>query len=199
MTASVITVDPRLVAGPVMSAYILYQHESTAADVAAGNTGPAEIMSTIPGGYRLCGGDCHDFTAFTTNAAGQITGLSVNGEPVAGRIATGTSSSMQGLDVSGVVAYRRTGAQAVTIVFKARDVSYGPYSGFGLPAVLATFTTSRGKISADSDSSLPLSLSPGDTVYGAADFLFTDIPGTLELTSNDGHNLQLAVISLTKP
>jgi hypothetical protein len=188
-----IIVKPQLVAGPVMTAYFSFQQELDAAMAATGNPGTARSVSSVPGGYRLCVATvCTDFTAFTTNATGQITGVSVNGHPVKGHIATGGSSSMQGLRVSDVIAYRLT--TPVGIVFKIQDVSY-PVSKASPPAAgpSAAFSTPSGQVPADiSESALPSSLSPGVTVYAEATFDTTDVTGTFELLSNDGFNLLLA-------
>ena len=108
MAGSTVTIPPQLVAGPTMRAYIRFQHAFSAADAATGNPESASTVSSIPGGYQDCASDgsgCINLTAFTTNTAGQITGVSVNGQSVAGRIGVGTSSAMQGLVMSDVISY----------------------------------------------------------------------------------------------
>lgn len=195
MAESSITVPTQVVAGSMMRAYIRFEHEFTAADAATGQPYPASTVSSIPGGYQLCASDgsgCDDFTAFTTNTAGRITGFSVNGQPVAGRIATGARSSIHGLVVSDVIAYRLTGSQnLVAVTFRVHDISYRPVNND--PAALATFDTPTGHLSEDdSVSALPSSLSPGETVDGYAAFDTTQITGKFELRSNDGYDLLLA-------
>jgi hypothetical protein len=97
------------------------------------------------GGFKLCwpdtgnGPGCEAFTQFTTNHAGQITGVSVNGQPVAGRIATAPPAKSGGLTISGVVAYRLTAAQnVVAVAFKLTDNSYRPVNTS--PALLASLS-----------------------------------------------------------
>lgn len=195
LAASTATIPSQIGAGPVMRAYLSFEQAFSAAAAATGNPGSAATVSSIPGGYQLCysnGSGCQDFTAFTTNNAGAITGVSVNGQPVAGRIATGADSAMQGLVVSDAIAYRLTGAQnMIAVTFKVHDVSYRPINND--PAVLGTFDTPAGQLSVDvANSALPASLSPGETVYGYATFDTTQVTGTFRLRSNDGYDLLLA-------
>jgi hypothetical protein len=194
LASSTSAIPPQLVAGTVMDTYIRFEQAFSAAEAAVGNPEQASTVSPIPGGYQLCGNDgsgCDDLTGFTTNMAGLITGVSVNGQPVSGRIAAAHDSNMQGLAVSDVISYRLTGSQnIVAVTFKIHDLSYQPINNN--PAALATFDTPAGQVSADiSSSALPSSLSPGETVYGFAAFDTSQVTGTLELRSNDGYNLLL--------
>jgi hypothetical protein len=193
-----------VISGPVMRAYRLGEYEINAAHAATGNPFSAETVTPIPGGYQLClpdigaGAQCGDITQFVTNSAGQITGVSVGGVPVEGRIATGSSSQMAGLMVSGIVAYLSLlGGSKVYVTFKAQDVSYKPINSN--PACLATFSTRDGTYNADNfNSALPSTLAPGETVYGLAIFNTTQVTGTFSLHSNDGYNRLLASSTLTK-
>jgi hypothetical protein len=193
-----------VIAGPVMRAYQLVQYEIAAAAAATGDAASAETVTPIPGGYQLCsqgtgnGPQCSELTQFVTNPTGRITGVSVDGVPVKGRIATGPASYMSGLAVSGVVAYRSLDvSNKVFVTFKVRDLSYKPINSS--PACLATFATPVGTYSADSFSSaLPSMLTPGQTVYGYAIFDTTEITGTFTLRSNDGYNLLLASSTLRR-
>lgn len=193
-----------VISGPVMRAYRLVEYEIAAANAATGNPFSAETVTPIPGGYQLCspdtgnGAQCGDITQFVTNPAGQITGVSIGGVPVEGRIATGSSSQMAGLKVSGVVAYvSLQGGSKVYLVFKVRDVSYKPVNSN--PACLATFSTPAGTYNADDfKSALPSTLAPGETVYGLAIFNTTQVTGTFTLHSNDGYNHLLASSTLHK-
>jgi hypothetical protein len=193
-----------VISGPVMRAYRLVEYEIGAAKAATGNPFNAETVTPIPGGYQLClpdtgnGAQCGDITQFVTNPAGQITGVSVGGVPVEGRIATGSPSQMAGLMVSGVVAYvSLQGGSKVYVAFKVKDVSYKPINSS--PACIATFSTSAGTYSADDfKSALPSTLAPGETVYGLAIFNTTKATGTFTLHSNDGYNLLLASSKLHK-
>lgn len=193
-----------VISGPVMRAYRLVEYEISAAHAATGNPFSAETVTPIPGGYQLClpntgtGAQCGDITQFVTNPAGKITGVSVGGVPVKGRIATGSSSQMAGLIVSGIVAYLSLqGGSKVYVTFKIQDVSYKPINSN--PACLATFSTRDGTYNADNfNSALPSTLAPGETAYGLAIFNTTQVTGTFSLHSNDGYNLLLASSTLTK-
>jgi hypothetical protein len=193
-----------VISGPVMRAYQRVEYEITAARAATGNPFSAETVNPIPGGYQLClpdtgnGAQCGDLTQFITNPAGQITGVSVGSVPVEGRIATGSSSQMAGLMVSGVVAYLSLqGGSDVYVAFKVQDMSYKPINSS--PACLATFSTSAGTYNADDfKSALPSILAPGETVYGLAIFNTTQTTGTFTLHSNDGYNILLASSTLHK-
>jgi hypothetical protein len=193
-----------VISGPVMRAYRLVEYEIAAANAAAGNPFSGETVTPIPGGYQLClpdtgsGAQCGDITQFVTNPAGQITGVSVGGVPVEGRIATGSSSQMAGLKVSGVVAYLSLqGGSKVYLAFKVQDMSYKPINSN--PACLATFSTPAGTYNADDfKSALPSTLAPGETVYGLAIFNTTQVTGTFTLHSNDGYNHLLASSTLHK-
>jgi hypothetical protein len=193
-----------VISGPVMQAYRLVEYEIGAAYAATGNPFSAETVTPIPGGYQLCSPDtgngtqCGDITQFVTNPAGQITGVSVGGVPVEGRIATGSPSQTGGLMVSEVVAYLSLqGGSKVYVTFKVQDVSYKPINSN--PACLATFSTPAGTYNADDfNSALPSTLSPGETVYGLAIFHTTQVTGTFTLRSNDGYNLLLASSVLDK-
>jgi hypothetical protein len=192
-----------VIAGPLMRAYQLDQYEVTATDAAKGTSNGAETVTPIPGGYQLCftrngsGQQCDEFTQFITSSAGRITGVSVDGVPVKGRIATGPASQMAGLVVSGVVAYRSLGVgNKIFVAFKVRDLSYKPINSS--PACLATLATSTGTYSADGfNSALPSTLTPGETAYGYAIFDTTQTTGTFSLRSNDGYNLLLASSTLS--
>lgn len=192
-----------VIAGSVMRAYQLEQYEVVATYAAKGNPLGAETVTPIPGGYQLCvtdGGSppCDEFTQFITDAAGRITGVSVGGVPVQGRIAIGSASHTAGLVVSGVVAYQSLDrSNKVFVAFKVQDLSYTPINSN--PACLATFATPTGTYSADNfGSGLPSTLAPGETAYGFALFDTTQITGTFSLHSNDGYNLLLSSSTLSK-
>jgi len=189
-----------VVAGPVMHAYRMVQHELNQGDAAAGQPDSAETVTEVPGGYQLCapdtgnGSHCDVLTNFTTDSAGRVTGVSVNGVPVAGRIATGPVSRTGGLVVSGIVAYRSlSNAGKIFVTYKVHDVSYKAINSS--PAALATFSG----YSEDDFNSVDVStLAPGVTTYGYGLFGTTKISGPFELRSNDGYNRLLASSTLHK-
>jgi hypothetical protein len=180
MAASIKAVPTRTVAGSLMLAYIQFEHAYDAAWAAAGQPNAVASVARIAGGFKLCRkatsniqAGCERFTRFAVNRAGQVTSVSVDGEPVDGRLATGPDASSGGLRISGVVAYRLTGAQAVAVAFKLTDTGYRPQNA--IPAVLASFN------GASEDTSgrypLPNFLAPGDVLYAAALFDVTQVTG----------------------
>jgi hypothetical protein len=176
------TVPAQIVAGPVVTAYIGLEAGLGAGYAAAGPYA-AESVAQILGGYQTCepnGGQCSSSTGFTTKAAGQITGVSVNGQPVAGRVASGTDSS---LEVSDVFAYRLTeSADTVAVTSRIQDDSYAPINTS--PAVLASLITPDCTVQYNAEESeLPVSLSPRASVYGFAVFATKDVTGTSSCTS----------------
>jgi hypothetical protein len=185
------------VAGPVMTAYAQFEHALGAAEGAAGEPAPSESVTQIAGGYKLCSdntsGICDAFTQFTTNAAGQITGLSVDGQPVAGRIATAPDATSDGLTISGVTAYRLTDQQdVVEVAFHLTDTSYRPVNTS--PALLASLSGASDDTNYDA---LPATLAPGDTLYASAGFGVTGVTGLFCLEPNDGFGEHLPCTTLS--
>jgi hypothetical protein len=140
------------------------------------------------------GSDCQTLSQFTTNPAGQVTGLSVDGQLVQGRIASAPSVTSGGLTISEVNAYELTSLQNVVIVaFKLTDTSYRPINTS--PALLA----SLGGASDDSEKdALPTNLAPGDSLYAAAAFDVTQLTGQFCLQPNDGADEHVPCTALSK-
>jgi hypothetical protein len=95
LAASISVIPARVVAGPLMRAYARFENAYRAALGAVGNPSPSGTVTKMTGGFKLCypatgsyGPSCEAVTQFTTNQAGQVTGVSVKGQPVASRIAT---------------------------------------------------------------------------------------------------------------
>jgi hypothetical protein len=193
------------VAGPVMTAYAWYWAIFADSLAATGTPGPADAITAVPGGYQLCapngsgGTFCETFTGFQHDAAGRITGLSVDGQPVAGRIATGPPNQGAGLAISHVVAYKPAATNEVYISFKARNTSSTAFSLS--PPWLATFSpTSGGSYSEDdTNSAVPSNLQPGESAAVTEVFGTTAVTGTLRLLTNDQTGTVLAITTLTKP
>jgi hypothetical protein len=140
------------------------------------------------------GSGCDTFTQFTTNHAGQITGVSVNGQPVAGRIATAPAATSDGLTISGVVAYQLTDAQnQVAVAFKLTDTSYRPVNTS--PALLASLSGASDEMGREA---LPATLAPRDTLYAVAEFGINQITGLFCLQPNDGFGEQLPCTTLRR-
>lgn len=121
-----------------------------------------------------------------------ITGVSVNGQTLAGRIATAPSVTSGGLTISGVTAYRLTDAEnQVAVAFKLTDKSYRPVNTS--PALLASLS---GASDTSGQDALPATLAPGDTLYAAAVFDVTQETGLFCLQPNDGFGEHLPCTSL---
>lgn len=200
ISGSIPVIPSRVVAGAVMRAYAQFEMAYGSAWGAVGQPNPSSSVTQIGGGFKLCwpdtgdGSGCDTFTQFTVNHAGQITGVSVNGQPVVGRIATAPAVTSGGLRISGVVAYQLTGAQnVVAVAFKLTDIGYNPVNTS--PALLA----SLGGASDDtSEDALPATLAPGDTLYASAGFDINQLTGQFCLQPNDGFGEHLPCTTLTK-
>lgn len=189
-----------VIAGAVMRAYARFETAYGAAWGAAGHPSPSSSVVPIGGGFKLCwpdtgsGSGCDTFTQFAANHAGQITGVSVNGQPIAGRIATAPDATSGGLRISGVVAYQLANAQnMVAIAFKLTDISYRPVNTS--PSLLASLNGASDDVSEDA---LPATLAPGDTLYAAAGFDINQITGQFCLQPNDGFGEHLPCTTLAK-
>lgn len=200
LSASIPAIPGGVVAGAVMRAYSQFETAYGSARGAAGSPNPSSSVVPISGGFKLCwpdtgnGSGCDTFTQFTANHASQITGVSVNGQPVVGRIATAPAVTSGGLRISGVVAYQLAGAQnMIAIAFKLTDISYRPVNTS--PALLASLDGASDDASEDA---LPATLSPGDTLYASAGFDINQITGHFCLQPNDGFGEHLPCTTLTK-
>ena len=200
MAVSIPVVPDRAVSGVVMGAYVQFEHAYGAAWGTVGRPVPSESVTQIADGFKLCspdtgnGSGCDTFTQFTTNHAGQITGLSVNGESVVGRIATAPTATSDGLTISGVAAYQVTGMQnMVAVAFKLTDSSYRPVNTS--PALLASLSGASDDMNQDA---LPATLAAGDSLYAAAEFDITQVTGLFCLQPNDGFGEHLPCTTLSK-
>jgi hypothetical protein len=182
-----------------MRGYIKFEHAYGAAVAAGGHPLPSSSVMQVPGGFKLCwiapaGAGCDTYTHITTNDAGRIIGVSVAGQPVAGRIATAPAATSDGLTISGVVAHRLSGAHnAVAVAFKLTDASYRPLNT--RPALRASLS---GASVDPSNDDLPATLAPGDSLYAAAVFDVTQVTGLFCLQPNDGFGEHLPCTTLRK-
>ena len=128
------------VSGPVMMSYITLQVIEDAAAEGSGQPYPAESVTAIGGGYQLCvpQGQCDSVTGFQTDAAGRITGMDVDGEPVAARLATGPSDHANGLVLTDVTSYVYTNIGRVGVAFHVRNESNSGVSTDGFLPLLVT-------------------------------------------------------------
>jgi hypothetical protein len=188
-----------MVAGAQMLAYAQNEHAQGAAFGAIGQPAPSGSVTQITGGFNICyqastGSGCTAFTQFTTNSAGQITGVLVNGQPVAGRVATAPSATSDGLTISKVTALRVVTSQNLVIVtFKLKDTSYKPVNTS--PSLLASLNGASDDTNQDA---LPADLRPGDTLYAVAGFDVSRVGGQFCLVPNDGFGERLPCTTLRK-
>ena len=198
--AATITVIPaRVVAGPLMRAYAQFEHAYSSAKGAAGQPDQPGNVTETTGGFKVCypatsnaAANCEAFTQFTTNQAGQVTGMAVKGQPVADRIATAPVATSDGLMITNVVAYRITRQDFVVVAFKLTDSSYRPVNTS--PSLLASLNGASDDATNDA---LPAFLAPGDSLYAAAAFDITQTTGLFCLQPN-GSDAQLPCTTLTK-
>lgn len=200
LSESVPVIPGGVVAGAVMRAYAQFETANGSAWGAAGHPEPSQNVAQISGGFKLCwpdsgnGSGCDTFTQFTANHAGQVTGVSVNGQPIAGRIATAPAAASGGLRISDVVAYQPADAQnMVAIAFKLTDISYRP--AYTNPSLLASLNGASDDVSKDA---LPATIAPGDTLYAEAVFDINQITGQFCLQPNGGFGEHLPCTTLTK-
>jgi hypothetical protein len=196
---SISAVPGDVVSGALMRAYAEFQYAYTAAWAAVGQPDAIGSVTQVTGGFKICtpsssGSVCDTFTHWTTNRTGQITGTSVDGQPVAGRMATAPDATSDGLTISGVAAYQLTAAQnEVAVAFHLTDTSYRPINTS--PALLASLSGASVDNRYDE---LPATLAPGDSLYAAAVFDVTQISGLLCLQPNDGFGEHLPCTTLGK-
>lgn len=183
-----------------MRAYVRYEHANGAAWAAVGQPNPGESVTRIADGFKLCwrasgsGSGCYTFTQLTTDHAGQITGASVDGQSISGRIATAPAATSGGLTISDVTAYRVTDEQnLVAVAFKLTDDSYRPVNTS--PALLASLNGASDDANQDA---LPTTLAPGDNLYAEAGFDITQITGLFCLQPNNGFGEHLPCTALSK-
>lgn len=200
LAASIADIPAKSVAGKLMRAYARFENAYTAALGAVGSPATSEKVSQVAGGFKLCwpagsgyGAGCETFAQFTTNQAGQVTGMSVDGQPVAGRIATAPGATSGGLTISHVVAYKITGENVVVVAFRLIDSSYRPKNTS--PSLLASL---NGASDVASQDALPTYLAPGDNLYAAAGFDIVQSTGLFCLQPNDGFGEHLPCTTLSK-
>jgi hypothetical protein len=200
LNATIAAVPARAVAGPLMRAYALFERAYSSASGAVGQPDSTGTVTQIAAGYKLCypatsssAVSCEAFAHFTTNQAGQVTDMTVIGQPVAGRISTARAAASGGLAISSVVAYRLTREDIVVVAFKLTDSSYRPQNTS--PSLLASLNGASDVVGQDA---LPAYLAPGDSLYAAAAFDITQNTGMFCLLPNDGFGEHLPCTTLKK-
>jgi hypothetical protein len=179
-----------LVAGPVMTRYMSFQAIEAEAAEAAGQPGTAgSVTVTAPGSFQTCypqQGGCQSFTAFSTDAAGRVTGMDVDGQPVAGRLAAGRDDRGGGLAITDVASYLFTSTGTVGFAFHVRNNGNVSVSTDGF---LPLFITSGGArlqpdLNASSQNSEAGALGRGQSEALVVIFDTRAISGTFELEGN---------------
>lgn len=200
LATTIVVIPARVVAGPLMRAYAQFEHAYSSASGAVGQPNQTGNVTQITSGFKLCYAAtsssapfCQKFTRFAVNQAGQVTGMTVDGEPVAGRISTAPVATSDGLAISSVVAYRITGQDVVVVAFKLTDSGYRPRNTS--PSLLASLD---GASDATSQDALPAYLAPGDSLYAAAAFDITQNTGLFCFLPNDGFDEHLPCTTLSK-
>lgn len=195
----------KLVAGPVMTYYIRLQALDAEAADASGQPEAAGSVSAIGGGgYQICypqGQGCQPFTAFQADSAGRITGMDVDGQPVAARLATGPSDSRNGIAITDVASYLFTRLGQVGVIFRVRNISNYEITAFN-PPFLPVFVTSPGGTQLnydDSASTIPGPLQPGESAAVVAVFDTRTITGTFSLRTNNQLETTLVSSQVRKP
>jgi hypothetical protein len=192
------------VAGPVMTHYIRMQALQAEAAAASGQPEDVGSVTAISGGYQTCypqGQGCQSFTAFSSDATGRITGMSVDGQPVAARLAVGPPDSGHGLVLTDVASYLGTQTGQVGVIFRVRNISNQDIRT-GSPPFLPVFVTSPGGAQLnydDSASVIPGPLRPGESAAVVAVFDTRVFTGTISLRTNNGFEAILVSSRLRKP
>jgi hypothetical protein len=193
------------VSGRVMHDYVKFEALWNAALAAAGSPDAPETVSTIPGGYQLCGTSngetsCVSLTGWQTDSQGSITELDVNGQLIAPRLAAGKPDASSQLAISDVLAYRPGNLDEVYVAYKVRNVS-GQVFGNGNPGWLAVFDTSGGaEFQEDENNSvIPGDLQPGESAVELVAFATRTPTGEFSLRTNDQLETVLATSALQTP
>jgi hypothetical protein len=194
----------KLVAGPVMTHYIRFQVINAEAWEQSGQgNASASVTATSGGSYQMCypqGGGCQAFTAFQSDSAGRITGMSVDGQPVADRLATGPSDRGNGLVLTDVGSYLFTSTGQVGVAFRVRNTGNQGVSTGGFQIVFVT-SPGNARLSPDlsaSSMSSTQALAPGQSASVAAVFDTRKFTGTFIVQSNGGYQT-LVSSRLRKP
>jgi hypothetical protein len=185
----------KLVAGPVMIQYIRFQvAEAGAAEESGQPESPGSVAVIGKGSYQNClpqGQGCQSFTAFRAGAAGRITGMDVDGQSVAARLAAGPSDRGNGLVFTDVTSYLFTSTGQVGVAFRVRNLSNQGVSTAGFQTVFVT-SPGNARLSPDLSSSSINStqpLRPGESAAVVAVFDTRIFTGTFILQSNGGYQL----------
>jgi hypothetical protein len=193
------------VTGPVMPPYL--RMEALWDDVieAAGLKAQPGSVKNIAGGFQICyaaQGGCQSLTGFQWDSNGRITGLTIDGLPVAPRLTVGGGYSGSGLTFTAVYAYLQTSDGIVNVLYKVRNTSSHALGTSKKPPFVPVFEPSNGKkLTYDAEKSAVFygPLNPGATAEGIAAFDTTTVTGQFTLAAGASNGQSLASATLRKP
>lgn len=195
----------RFVTGPVMASYIRFQATEAEARESSGIADTAgKVTPKGKGSYRTCypqaSSPCETFTAFQSGAGGRVRGMSVDGQPVAPRIAAGPPDRGRGIVITDVTSYRySTPPVQVGVTFLVRNVSNHGLSVSDPPFLPALAKPDGTVLRYDfQDSVMPETLQPGEGAAVTVIFDTGTVTGTFILRSN-GAEVPLVSSRLTMP
>jgi hypothetical protein len=174
--------DPTLTQpGSLAATYLQEQTQQAAAVAADGNPYPAQAVQQIAGGWRIgdpVSGEGNTFDGFRFTPAGKITTLSVNGQPLAGRLARGNDMSGGGLTLSHVISCKTISGE-VYVTFDAHNTRSHQsvrveFHDCNVPPTLVSLTGQQFS-QKDVDSSGPTELQPGASSSYAIAFQAPDV------------------------
>jgi hypothetical protein len=177
------------VTGAAMISYVRSEAVQDLALATADQLGSPETVTKVVGGWSMCppqgSAGCDTLTGIKANAAGLLTDVQVNGQPVASRLSVGTKTSGGGLTISWVAGYYVPSSDLLRVTFKVRNDESSVF-GTANPAFLPVFAGSGGtQLQYDkADSLLPGPIQPGQTSEGVASFQTQAITGTFSLQAN---------------
>ena len=180
----------KAVSGTVMRNYVKLQDIADEAGEATGQPSTAEQVTVAgPGSFQLCypqdsGGGCQTFSNFLSGKSGRITGMSVDGVPVKGRLAIAPDASGGGVSITDVASYRSTDSGNIYVSFRLKNISSHDVAADGFTL---TYVTSAGsRLQADyqaSTTNISDQLPEGQSVAIAVAFDTRDVAGTFTVTS----------------
>lgn len=158
---------------------------------------PSEI-DEIDGGYKACAdGVCSEFSDLETDEAGRLTGLSVDGSPIAGRIAEpGATADLPGggvVELTGAYFTEQFGGTLITTTITNGD------EPVDLLLYVSEYVGADGVEVEATDAGGPDSLRAGSTAH--AYFAFKDAPlgGTLYIIGQDPETFDEFEVELEIP
>lgn len=175
--------------GSPAAGFVTYLRAAAQAVVDGGEKVDAADATAVvkDGGYEFCNGSgssraCFHYTDIT-GADGKVVDFSVNGKPVAGRVAVGSGTPVRLVGVDGqaafVVAFESSAGDNLFVALRIEAGSHG------VDEVTATYRTPESDPTDSARMSGPSRLSAGETGSYVFAFPHARIGGTLTLTVHD--------------